>query len=983
MLAALLGALSLFHAAPAEAGHTLGTPTNLQAQAGNGQVTLTWTAGTNNVHYDVAHGEHPSGALTTQLVSGTANPTVTITGLTNGTTYRFRVMARAHSGHSASAWTGFVTATPAAQQTALPQFNTELSFYDPTNLVVAAGDQSLNLTWTNNYNNNVEGAGHWVQYKTAAATSWTTSTSSLGRTATSHSITGLENGTEYNVRIFAVATVTGNVIVRGSFVTGSGTPVAPAVAAPTGLTVRPGNARLDFSWAAVSGANYYVAAYTSSSTVAADAALRTDRNAALGWRAATVSGTSGSITGLVNGTEYRVRVQAVVTGPPEARSAFVVGTGTPGTPQLTGLSLSAGGNAVTLSPGFAAGTTSYTATVPSGTTSVSVTVTWTSAPFQVTAGSATTGSPTTAITASTSIASSGGSLTVNLASSGTTRVWVLAGAISYDIIVTRQTQQSTDATLSALTASSSTSAGGTFTALGIGTFAASTTTYTASVANARTHVKLTPTVSDSNATVAVRKGTTGNFASVTSGSASAAIPLDVGSNAITVRVTAQDSTTKDYTVTVTRQNTVTPVTPSSIVVTLGPASLSVNEGKKAILNLAFSGCKNNNYVGIPVITTRVTSESGWRLSRGPSGKGGISPDVLSYGPDHDFGLGRGNPAQQRHTLTPPTHSCGSGDVYIDTYRDCDTEDETFTVELNADTRWPVGYGRGSQYKVEVTIIDDGGQEFCTRTPPPARQPADQPPPNTEETDTGDSTPATPANTGGGGGGGGGGGDLPPSGSSDEPPPEDEELSTLCSQEDRETLGNFYETTGGENWDENENWNSPEPLDQWYGVDTDDAGEVVSLRLSHNALSGEVPARELLCLSELKELALWGNDLPGEVPEKLVLAVERAVLRDIAEMLKINPEWFDNYGDPYNFEDWHEGVTTDDDGRVVELDLTGEGVLGEVPESSSELKRLREIMITSSGGGGCALRPEDNSSAFSLFLLALLVFAALGRTRARG
>ena len=230
-----------------------------------------------------------------------------------------------------------------------------------------------------------------------------------------------------------------------------------------------------------------------------------------------------------------------------------------------------------------------------------------------------------------------------------------------------------------------------------------------------------------------------------------------------------------------------------------------------------------------------------------------------------------------------------------------------------------------------------------------------------------------------GGGGGGGGGLPPSGSSDEPPPEDEQFSTLCSQEDRENLERFYETTGGEQWDENENWNSEEPLNQWYGVNTDDEGEVVSLRLSENNLSGDTPEDLLSCLSELKELALWGNeeDLSGEVPEKLVLAVERAVLRDIAEMLKINPEWFENYGDPYNFEDWHTGVTTDDDGRVVELVLPGE-----VPGTLiSQLRKLR-VITTSSENGGCALSPKDDSSAFSLFLLALLVFAALGRRRAR-
>jgi len=115
------------------------------------------------------------------------------------------------------------------------------------------------------------------------------------------------------------------------------------------------------------------------------------------------------------------------------------------------------------------------------------------------------------------------------------------------------TAAATDATLSGLTASSSTSASGTFTALTLDqSFAAGTTAYTATVANARTHVKLTPTVADSNATVEVGKGS--SLSSVTSGSASAAIALEVGANnVITVKVTAQDgTTTKTYTVTVMR-----------------------------------------------------------------------------------------------------------------------------------------------------------------------------------------------------------------------------------------------------------------------------------------------------------------------------------------------------------------------------------------------------------------------------------------------
>ena len=224
-----------------------------------------------------------------------------------------------------------------------------------------------------------------------------------------------------------------------------------------------------------------------------------------------------------------------------------------------------------------------------------------------------------------------------------------------------------------------------------------------------------------------------------------------------------------------------------------------------------------------------------------------------------------------------------------------------------------------------------------------------------------------------GGGGGGGGGLPPSGSSDEPLPENDELSTLCSQEDRENLERFYETTGGEQWDENENWNSEEPLNQWYGVDTDDEGEVVSLRLSENSLSGDTPEELLSCLSELKELALWGNDLPGEVPEELVLRVERAVLRDIAEMLDLNPEWFENYEDPYDFEGWHTGVTTDDKGRVTELVLPGE-----VPGTLiSQLRKLR-VITTSSEGGGCAVGASQGRMGASALLAVIFMLLALSR-----
>lgn len=77
-------------------------------------------------------------------------------------------------------------------------------------------------------------------------------------------------------------------------------------------------------------------------------------------------------------------------------------------------------------------------------------------------------------------------------------------------------------------------------------FDSATTNYTSIVSYAKTTVTVTPTVSDSTAKVRV------NGASVVSGTATRDIPLSVGANTLTTVVTAQDGTTKTYTVTVTR-----------------------------------------------------------------------------------------------------------------------------------------------------------------------------------------------------------------------------------------------------------------------------------------------------------------------------------------------------------------------------------------------------------------------------------------------
>ena len=108
--------------------------------------------------------------------------------------------------------------------------------------------------------------------------------------------------------------------------------------------------------------------------------------------------------------------------------------------------------------------------------------------------------------------------------------------------------QSNDATLSDLTLSD----------VDFGTFASSTTTYTASVAHRVTETTVTPTVNHSGASYVIKLDGVVD--------ADGELSLSVGSNVITIEVTAEDgNSTQTYTVTVTRaENTSATGTPTFV-----------------------------------------------------------------------------------------------------------------------------------------------------------------------------------------------------------------------------------------------------------------------------------------------------------------------------------------------------------------------------------------------------------------------------------
>ena len=201
-----------------------------------------------------------------------------------------------------------------------------------TGVGVAPGNAQLVVTWTA-----VSTAtGYTVQWKSggqAYNTGDRQATVTSGST-TSHTITGLANGTEYTVQVSATRTGANDGPPSDEMM---GTPFTTPPPPPPpvtdleqvlGVSVTPGNAQLVVTWTAVSTATGYTVQWKSGG----QGYNTTNRQATV----TSGSTTSHTITGLANGTAYTVRVIATRTGandgPPSSEVTASPVT-TPGAPQ--------------------------------------------------------------------------------------------------------------------------------------------------------------------------------------------------------------------------------------------------------------------------------------------------------------------------------------------------------------------------------------------------------------------------------------------------------------------------------------------------------------------------------------------------------------------------------------------------------------------------------------------------------------------------
>jgi len=161
-------------------------PAGLKATAGNAQVSLSWTASSGATSYNVYRGTSAGGESPTPIATGVTATSYTNTGLTNGTTYYYKVAAVNAAG----------TSGLSAEASAMPQLSAPPA---PTGLKATAGNAQVSLSWTAS-----SGAASYNVYRGTSSGGEGTTPITTGVTTTSYVNTGLTNGKTYYYKVAAV-----------------------------------------------------------------------------------------------------------------------------------------------------------------------------------------------------------------------------------------------------------------------------------------------------------------------------------------------------------------------------------------------------------------------------------------------------------------------------------------------------------------------------------------------------------------------------------------------------------------------------------------------------------------------------------------------------------------------------------------------------------------------------------------------------------
>jgi fibronectin type 3 domain-containing protein len=211
-------------------------PQALAATATSQSVSLTWSApssdgGSPVTGYNVYRGTTPGGEAATPVASNLTAPRLTDNGLTNGTTYYYKVAAVNAVGVGAQS--AEASATPRASAPSAPQ-----------TLVASGGNGSVALSWSAPVSDGGSGVTGYNVYRGTTAGGEATTPVASNVTTTGFVDSSVTNGTTYYYTIAAVNAV-GTSPPSGE---ASATPRAGAPSAPLAPTASPGNGSVGLSW---------------------------------------------------------------------------------------------------------------------------------------------------------------------------------------------------------------------------------------------------------------------------------------------------------------------------------------------------------------------------------------------------------------------------------------------------------------------------------------------------------------------------------------------------------------------------------------------------------------------------------------------------------------------------------------------------------------------------------------------------------------
>jgi len=274
-----------------------GSATNLTAcDASQGAITSTQC-----VFYDVTLGSNAQPCVVASFADTRSAPSSSCNdGANAGFATGLMTASGANSPGSYAAGQGYDLASGLGSIDAANLVSAVAGLAPPSGLTASANVTSVNLNWNPAPAIDGPAASFNVYEGTAAGQEGASPVQTLIK-SDSTTVAGLENGQTYYFKIAIVTTYGVSADSNEASVT-----IVPAV--PAGLTASAGNGSVALSWSAATGAaTYSVYQGTSAGGESASAV-------------ASVSGTTTTINGLTNGTDYFFKVTAVDSGGASAAS---------------------------------------------------------------------------------------------------------------------------------------------------------------------------------------------------------------------------------------------------------------------------------------------------------------------------------------------------------------------------------------------------------------------------------------------------------------------------------------------------------------------------------------------------------------------------------------------------------------------------------------------------------------------------------------